>query len=148
MDSDQNECMFEPANWFVTFHRRSERRWVNWLAMGEFKHVSAFGYCAMAQCWVFVDVLASRMRVRVAADDLADRMIAAESASGPVVKMPPVSLDRKPVRLKPLLYCVPATAHLLGLPMGALRPDALYRQCLVNGGEIIGKENDPVRQQN
>jgi hypothetical protein len=145
---DQTECMFEPSNWFVTFHELSERRWVNWLSWGRYKHVSAFGYCAMAQCWVFVDVLASRMRVRLASDDLADRLIAAESASGMVLKMPPVDVDRKPLRLKPLLYCVPATAHLLGLPMGALRPDALFRQCLAHGGKPVSNDDDQVQHKN
>jgi hypothetical protein len=145
---DQDEADFEPANWFVTFHERSERRWVNWMALGRFKHVSAFGYCALAGCWVFVDVLASRMRVRVARDDLADRLIAAESAAGTVLKMPPVNMNRKPVRLKAMLYCVPATAHLLGLPMGALRPDALFRQCLANGAEPIDENPDEVRHKN
>lgn len=142
---DQNENLaWEPEHWFVTFHERSDRWWVNWFAGRRFKHVTAFGYVASAHVWVFMDVLASRMRIRVVDDRFSDGLLAEQTLSGVVVKMPPKVIDFAEIRLKWGFWCVPAVAHLTGMGASALRPDALYRQCLANGGEIVRRDGHEI----
>ena len=141
-----NGSFGEPSNWFVTFHERSERQWVNRFCPGKFKHVGAFGYVAEARVWVFVDFLTARLMVRVASDRSADILIAEETAGGTVVKMPEIDKESKKYRLKPGLWCVPATAHLLGLGGSALLPDQLFRQCMANGGQMVTQNNELVQK--
>lgn len=130
----------EPADWFVVFHPRTHRRWLSWLAMGKYKHVSAFGWVPRAQTWVFFDFNVDRSRIYVVGNHEADELLERFTHQNTVVRMarPLVESDR--INFGAGLWCVPAVAHLIGLRASALRPDALFRQCLANGGEIIGKE--------
>ncbi len=127
----------EPREWFVVFHRESMRRWVNILAWGRFKHVSAFGQVPYTKDWVFFDYLTARTRVLSVPDEKSMAFLAHYSKLGTIVRMPaPIAADER-VKLKLGLWCVTAVAHLLGLSTCALRPDALFRHCLENGGVIV-----------
>jgi hypothetical protein len=145
VDTDNNGVGFEPECWFVSFHVKSSRRWVNLLCIGRFKHVTAFGYVAAAKAWVVMDVLGSRMMVRVVRSDKDINVLAEMSAAGTVVRMPPVDRTRKNFRPKLVFHCVSFVAHTLGLSGSALRPDTLYRKCLRHGGEIISERSDDIR---
>lgn len=145
MDSDDNrgglpldQC--EPAEWFVVFHDSTSKWWVDWLAWGRFKHVSVFGKVPRSGSWVFYDFHTDRAHVMVVGDWEADIAIGYYSMCGTVVRFPRLLSDHGGVNFRPGLWCVPAVAHIIGLRTCALRPDALYRQCLAKGGEIIGSE--------
>jgi len=127
----------EPQEWFVVFHRKSTRRWVKWLTWGGYEHVSAFAQVKPAAVWLFFDVMVGRIRLLTVNDSQADAMIGHYSRQGLIVRMmAPIPADDgfKP---RPGFWCVPAIAHLLGLRTCALRPNALLRQCLANGGTIV-----------
>lgn len=139
----------EPNEWFVVFHRTASRWWVKWLAWGRYHHVSAFGQVRKTGFWLFFDLDVSRLRVLVVANDCADAILGKLVDEGCVVRMPaPRGADDR-MKLKPGTWCVPAVAHLLGLKTCALRPDALLRHCLANGGTIVvpdGDENPEHRE--
>ncbi len=143
-DYDLAAC--EPEKWFVVFHRHSDKWWVRWLAVGRFKHVSAFGFNENTRTWTFISFLTSRLRVLTVTDAQADRLLDYYSGLGAIVSMkaPPFADDS--VRPKLLFTCVSTVAHLLALPGCALRPDALYRQCLRNGGTIVVDDRDEGRR--
>lgn len=130
-----SEC--EPKDWFVVFQEYSPRRWIRWLARGRFKHVSVFGVVDRANSWVFYDFNLDRSRVYVVSNHEADIAIGHFIGDATVVRMArPIGREAE-VNLRPGWWCVPAVAHILGLRSCALRPDALFRQCLAQGGEII-----------
>nr|WP_210297028.1 hypothetical protein [Gellertiella hungarica] len=138
----------EPSAWFVAFHTESPRWWLNWLAMGRFKHVSAFGYVDRAASWVFFDFNLDRSRIYVVHGRDADPMIARFSDKTVVVRVPKPADAVNSLNMAVGAWCVPAVAHLIGMPGCALRPDALYRQCLANGGEIICAEGSTDETEN
>lgn len=135
-----SEC--EPKDWFVVFTEESDKWWIRWLARGRFKHVSCFGYVERAYSWVFYDFYLDRARISVVNDHEANALIGHYSSSGTVVRMArPIGREAE-VNLRSGWWCVPAVAHIIGLKSCALRPDALFRQCLANGGEIIGERHE------
>ncbi len=142
---DANECSewdyeladCEPDEWFIVFHRDSDRWWVRWLAAGRYKHVSAFGFNSNTQTWTFFSFLTGRLRIVTVTDRQANRLLAVYSREGCVVRMPAPAKDDHTFRPKLLFTCVSAMAHLVGLPGCALRPDAFLRQCLRNGGSVL-----------
>jgi len=130
----------EPLEWFVAFSRDYDRKWVKWLASGEFRHVTAFGYVKAADVWVFYDFMASRTRILTVRDDKANLLLGEYTKSGVIIRMPPQIVPDHRAKIKPGLWCVPAVAHLLGLSTCALRPDGLLKHCLANGGTIIADD--------
>lgn len=124
-----------PTKWFVVFHKTTTRRWIRWLACGRYKHVSLFGYAEAAAAWVLYDVGLERTEIAVIPDRFFDGVMARHIADADVIEMEAT----KGARLRfGGHYCVPAVGHVLGLRVCALRPDALYRHCLANGGKLIG----------
>lgn len=145
MDSDRfgaglrlSQC--EPDDWFVVFHADNPNRWVRWLALGRFKHVSVFGKVARANAWVFFDYQMDRSRIFVVGEHEADILIGNYASGTTVVRMARQIVPSLNMALSIGGWCVPAVAHLLGLRGCALRPDALFRQCLAHGGEVICSE--------
>ncbi|TBY41599.1 hypothetical protein [Rhizobium leguminosarum] len=145
MDSDSSfsglkleDC--EPSDWYVAFDPWSDRRWIRWLALGRFKHVSCFGFVERAQTWAFFDFHLDRSRIFVVGDHEADKLIGHYSTGKTVVRMAKPIGRELDVNISFGGWCVPAVAHIIGIRTSALRPDALFRQCLANGGEIIRPE--------
>lgn len=137
------EC--EPAEWFVVFHRDSVRPWVRFFAWGQYRHVSAFGRIPWSGDWVFYDFLTARTRVLMVPDEKSNLFLAHYSKLGKIVRMPAPDPDDVGVKLKLGMWCVTAVAHLLGLRTCALRPDALLRHCLANGGTIVVDDIDETQ---
>ena len=130
----------EPTDWFVVFHPESHRPWLNWLACGRFKHVSAFGWVERAQTWLFFDFNLDRSRIYAVANHEANAMIEKFTVGRTVVRMAkPLGCEFNR-NIAAGAWCVPAVAHLLGIRGCALRPDTLFRKCIAQGGEIIGAE--------
>lgn len=132
----------EPHDWYVVFHPETSKWWIDWLSWGRFKHVSVFGFVNRAQAWVFYDFHLDRARIYVVGNHEADIAIGHYSTGNTVVRMARPIGREKDINLPVGAWCVPAVAHIVGLRTCALRPDALFRQCLANGGEIIGPEGD------
>lgn len=146
MDSDRQTEVdrFEPSEWFVVFHRESDRPIFRFLSFGRYRHVSAFGYLPHLHAWVFFSFLTGRIRIATIPDHQANRMLEFYSKRGCILRMPaPDPKDRR-FKAKPVFTCVQAVAHLLGLSTCALRPDALHRHCLANGGTIIVGDDDAL----
>ena len=123
----------EPTEWNVVFHKTSTSRLLSFLAFGDFKHVSAFGYCVGFRAWVVYDVTWWGTRVW-----LADKAaIIAATRNCTIVRFP--RTDRRMGMSSRLgLYCVTGVKHLLRLRCVAATPDQLYRHILRNGGVDIG----------
>ncbi|MBX5001878.1 hypothetical protein HJB72_28560 [Rhizobium lentis] len=153
MDSDSGfsglkleDC--EPTDWYVVFDPSSTRRWIRWLAWGRFKHVACFGFIPRAQTWAFFDLHLDRSRIFVVGDHEADKLIGHYSTGKTVVRMAKPLGRELDINLCVGGWCVPAVAHIIGLRTSALRPDALFRQCIANGGEIIRpdeSENEAIQ---
>lgn len=134
----------EPAEWFVVFHRKSASRLFSALACGEFKHVSAFGYCAGFKAWIVYDVTWAGTFIRlVAHNDEGKRTLGAWTDDCDLIRIPrSEAAPRIASRLG--LYCVSAVKHLLGLRCVAATPSGLYRHLLRNGGVLIDGRTEPA----
>lgn len=144
MDEIHLPDAIEPTEWFVVFHTKVSRRWVEILAFGRFKHVSAFAYCPGFRAWLHYDVQLSGTRIRLLTQATAGAMFARFLEAGEIVKI--VRGTARPAWRSYLgFYCVTAVKHLLGLRCGALRPDALHRHILRHGGiRVDGRQPAPA----
>jgi len=131
----------EPSRWYLVFSRDTDRRFLRWLAMGRYKHVSAVGFIPGEKLWIFVDPRIKRTVIEAVRDGkLAEARLALAFGSHDVLVLPANEPAR--FRLRAGLWCVPIVAHLVGVASCALRPDAFYRDCLAAGAEIIPLEGD------
>jgi hypothetical protein len=129
---------FEPAEWFVVFHTRASTWWLSWIALGRFKHVSAFAYIPGFKAWLVYDVGLTGVRLLLLAHPGGLPALTAYTKDHVVVRVRQIPRGRK-VLLRPLI-CTSAIAHLLGITgVAMLRPDALYRRILRSGGVPIGR---------
>lgn len=132
----------EPKDWFVVFCEDTDKWWIKLLSFGKYKHVAAFGYVERAYSWVFYDFHLDRARIYLVGDHEAADVLAYYDSMGTIVRMArPIGKEAE-VNIRSGWWCVPAIAHIIGMKSCALRPDALFRQCLANGGEIIGGRNE------
>lgn len=143
MDAVDIPSAIEPEEWFVVFHRKAAGRLLSLITIGEFKHVSAFGYCAGFKAWLIYDVKwAGTTLSLVANNDQGRQVIMAWTDDCAVVK-----IARSGVRMGAAarlgFTCVTAVKHLIGLRCVAARPDALYRHILRNGGVRIDGRRQP-----
>lgn len=122
----------EPAEWFVVFHRAGVGPVISALAVGEFKHVSAFGYCAGVRAWLVYDVQWAGTRVW-----LCDKVAIMEWTKDCAVVQIKRSDAVMGLAARLGLYCVSSVKHLLGLRCVAATPTQLYRHILRNGGILI-----------
>jgi hypothetical protein len=122
----------EPATWAVCFARKCVT--AAFLPIGTYKHVRAFGVVEPINTWVFFDPAFKRTSIRLARGDAARELVREFIFDAAVIQIAARERTRRP----PIFgWCTPAVAHLLGLSSGALRPDALFRQCLRQGGELL-----------
>lgn len=126
----------EPTQWNVVFHPVAATPWMNRLPIGRFKHVSAFAYLAGLKGWLIYDVQMGSTRIIVLPDLDASMQIIGKLTDGCDI----LSIDRREGgstggRLG--FWCVPAVKHLIGIRSGALRPDRLYDDLLLNGAKVI-----------
>ncbi|BBF92647.1 hypothetical protein [Blastochloris tepida] len=138
-----NPADYEPANWLVLFHRtgRGDPRSLSFklvgtLAAGEFRHVSALGYVG-AETWVYVEPAWSKLAVYVMDDAAMGAAMHRLSGDVAILKVRNRRGDLKPSRWFTGRWCVPTIAQLVGSSSGALRPDALWRDLISEGAEIV-----------
>jgi len=121
----------EPARWLLVFKRRTDSLLARILACGEFKHVCAYACLPGAKVWLIFDVNLERTAPIVVPFGGEHAWLLDLIDDSEVISM----ARREGRSTLPLFgWCVPAIAHLVGLRTWALRPDALYRYCVANGG--------------
>lgn len=125
----------EPTRWTIVFHRRAENWFFSLIAMGRFKHVSAFAWLPDVRVWLIYDLGFRRTRVMVLPDTEASKTYLRQVIAGNAIVTMPVHADALPL-MRLGLFCTSAVKHLIGLRSGALRPDALFASCLRHGGEL------------
>ena len=121
-----------PTRWLIVFDRRAATWWADLVALGRRKHVRAFRH-VFEDVWLFYDVQFRGTVIHVVRYEQARQLVAEWTADADVL-----SIAAQPSGHwfpRPLL-CTVAVARLLGLPC-ALRPDALYRECLRHGATIV-----------
>lgn len=134
MQTLDTTARIEPERWNVVFSTKVTKWWVSLLAWGRFKHVWAFAYVSSRDCWLLYDVHMEGTRIAVIPDTLTNRAWMIEQIRDcEIIVMP----RRKSSGVQFGFWCVTAVRHLVGVRCHALRPDALWRSCLRNGGEII-----------
>lgn len=129
----------EPTEWHVVFHRKSMNRILSFLAFGEFKHVSAFGYLPGVKMWLVYDVQWSATRTML----MSKQSIIEWTAGCEILRIARLG-ERMSLWSRLGLYCVSAVKHLIGLGCVAATPDQLYRYILRNGGIDIGAGRHPA----
>jgi hypothetical protein len=127
----------QPARWVLVFQRSTESRLVNLLAFGRYKHVTAFGYVEAVDHWLFFDWRARALDLIVARGDHATQLMAHYTRDADLL-----GIDARPgigTGFQAGLWCVPAIRHLVGIRGSALRPDALWRDCIAQGAENLNE---------
>jgi len=134
-----------PPEWFLTFRRSTPTRIVSWACWGEFKHVGAFGYVPGQDLWLFFEPCLNTLECSVFPDSAADPAIRDMTAGALVVKWTPPLLP--PRFWNPVNVCAVQVARLVGVRSCALRPSALLRDVLRQGGTIVaGAGIGPVQE--
>jgi hypothetical protein len=125
----------EATRWTVVFHRKAENRFFSLIAMGHFKHVSAFAWLPELGIWTFYDVGFRRTKIVHMADGVAAQATVAAIVEGNCLVTIAPRMDGLPL-FRWGLFCTTAVAHLLGMRCHTLRPDALFRHLKAHGGII------------
>lgn len=135
----------EAMRWTVVFHREAENWLFSLIAMGRFKHVSAFAWVPECAVWLHYDVGFRRTRIIVLPDTAESKAYLGQLITGNAIVTMPVRGDAVPLARFGLL-CTTAIKHLIGLSCSALRPDALFASCLRHGGELSDDagQNNPT----
>lgn len=127
----------EVTTWLVAFWEDTDTL-IRKLVPGRFKHVAAFGYCAPARTWLFVDNALQGTRNYLVPDGEHSERTLAQWTSGATVLKIAAKTPASGVWVTPkLLLCTTNVAALIGLRRSALLPDGLYRQLLRENAEII-----------
>lgn len=129
----------EPDVWFLVFQTRARTRWLSWIAMGRYKHVTAFGYVPAMRAWLFYDVGLGRTWVAVMPDEPA-AWIEAHGLQEESLTICIAPRGRRRHWLRLGFWCVPAMGHLVGIGEKTFRPDALLKACMSSGAEIVPSE--------
>lgn len=135
------DAVARPRRWLLCFKHKSDSRIVSLLACGRYKHVLAFGYVEEFDAWLFFDLRFRHLDIQIARGEGARQLMAAYIDDATLVGIPARATGGT---LALGFWCVPAIAKLIGLNSGALRPDALFRDCLAQGGEIVADEYQPA----
>ncbi len=135
----------EATRWTIVFHRRAENRIFGLIAMGRFKHVSAFAWLPGPRVWIHYDLGFCRTRIIVLPDTAESKAYLGALITGNAIITMKVRGDARPI-MRLGLFCTSAVKHLIGLRSSALRPDALFASCLRHGGELSDDagQNNPA----
>jgi hypothetical protein len=121
-----------PETWILVFNRECSKSWLGRLVPGRYKHVRAYTWLPWVKAWLFYDVHLTGTTVAVVPDgDGAKIALWQFTHRADLMRIKVQGRKRAPL----LGWCVPAMKHLIGLRSGALRPDALWADCLAAGGE-------------
>lgn len=125
----------EARRWTVVFHRKAENRFFSLIAMGHFKHVSAFAFIPELGLWTIYDVGFRRTRLIHLADTDEAKTILAYIVKGNCTVTVETGDASLPL-MRAGLFCTTAIKHLIGARSSALRPDRLFRHLVAQGGVV------------
>ena len=125
----------EARRWTVVFHRKAESRFFDLIAMGHFKHVSAFAFIPELGIWTIYDVGFRRTRLIHLGDTDHAKTVLAHIVKGNCMVTIETREDNLPLA-RWGLFCTTAIAHLVGVRSGALRPDRLFRHLVAYRGVV------------
>ena len=125
----------EARRWTVVFHRKAENRIFNLIAMGHFKHVSAFAFIPELGIWTIYDVGFRRTRLIHLADTDHAKTILGEIIRGNCTVTVEARDDYLPL-FRAGMFCTIAIKHLIGSRSSALRCDRLFRDLVAQGGVV------------
>jgi len=124
-----------PDEWVLVFYRSTDRRWLNWLACGRYKHVAAVGYVKATRQWLFYNVtLAPTLLLSLPDGEAAVGYFHEFTRDADLMRIAP--RQAYGFSFMPMT-CVTAIKRLIGLKSRALRPSAFYRDCLAAGGKPL-----------
>lgn len=138
MERDGSAAVGQPDRWLLIFHREAATPFNSFIALGKYKHVSALGFVAGADTWVYYDPARNGTHVAVARKGegfrrLLDQVIGGDGNCDLMWFAP---RDERPT-FPPFFCCSTAVQHLIRLRGTLLRPDALWRKCLEHGGVVV-----------
>jgi hypothetical protein len=126
----------EARRWTVVFHRKAEYWFFGAIALGHFKHVSAFSFIPEFGIWTIYDVGFRRTKIEFLADTDHAKSIMANIVKGNCMVTIEAHEDNLPL-MRLGMFCTTAVAHLVGIRSSALRPDRLFRHLVAAGGVVI-----------
>jgi hypothetical protein len=135
MTDDNDPISGTPGAWYAVFYGKGRRTlWWDWLCRPGFQHVLAFGYEPRSDRWLVYDVTQARTYVRAYEPAEFPRWLDALPDGHKILLF---EADDAPARpfWRTGFWCVPATAHLIGAPSRALRPEGLYRDLVRLGAK-------------
>ena len=127
MENNNVPAGFEPNEWNLVFHLKAANRWFSMIAMGKYKHVSAYAYVPGHKVWIIYDAQWTGTRVSIVTHE------AMVAYGGRIFQdCDIINGVRKIYRPMPWwtrlgFTCVTASKHLTGLACIAMRPDAFHR---------------------
>lgn len=143
MDAARLTGAFEPQRWNLVFHMKTKLWWLQWL--GRFKHVSAFTYIPGAKLWFVYDFQLTGIRTMFFSHaEWIGGVVQDWTRDCEILVIERKVNEKNRLASRFFFYCVPAIKDLIGMTGGALRPDALYRDVLRNGGVRFGTIENPV----
>jgi hypothetical protein len=138
---DRRDLALEPQSFVLVFSRVALHPWQRWL--GRYKHVRAYAYLPATEHWLFYDVHYRRTQILVVPDgDAVIAILAVWQRDADIIRVP--RRDDAHLFFRIGFWCVPAMKHLIGLRSSALRPDALWRDCVRAGGQQLGSAAVPT----
>lgn len=131
---DDIETWPEVLVWNVAFLSGPRTSWWDWLTPADYRHCAAYGWCQ--DRWITYDAADIRSRIMVMTDEQFDLWLYALRQRATLVIQVPTG-DMAPLRARLGLWCVTALKHLTGSRSSALRPKALSRDLVRQGGKVV-----------
>jgi hypothetical protein len=129
----------EPRKWLLIFSTKAATWWSSLAACGHYKHVRAIGQIPRTDLWILYDVQLGRTQIAVGPFREILDLAAPANYRTDLMWFAPLPARRF---FPPAFLCTTAIAHLIGVKCVA-RPDALWKVCLLNGGECVSHGGYP-----
>ena len=150
MESTEIDKIKEPSEqitdlnglWLVCFTGRDERsHWWDkiWFTRRDFRHCYAIQYQVYMKSWVLIDWQTGICDVVILKDEeLANIFAYMQDNFGTAIIVKRKLVERKTQYRIPLIYCVQAVLHIVGLPTKwTFTPYQLYKRLIAEGYEVL-----------
>lgn len=120
---------------------RPATKWWDRLCDPQYRHVACYGWAADAGAWVLIDPAENVcFATAVSQAGLEVWLTANAGEITSIVNIKPV--NRFEGWRRPFPWCTSIISHVIGLPGGALRPQALRRDLFRHGAVEIGGQDE------
>ena len=144
---DANSYLIDPEGppeWLVVFADRDDLYWFDLVTRRGFRHCFVIGYQPKSYHYIMQDWQGHKLQLEILHPwRFHQLMEALENKTHTIVTYRP-NVDDESISLmrQPLLYCVEAVKHLLGIRNFFIwTPYQLYRELVRRGGTVIKKES-------